>query len=90
MVNRVSLTGDEASPAFIVTFTNTALDDCSYGRVYFFKNDLGQDKFMLVYTLALKAVSSSALDMGVVIDKAINGVGGQCRATVMAADIRHI
>ena len=84
-VNRVSLTSGDSS--FLVTMKNGVLDDCQHEYVYFYADKLGAEKTRSAYTLAVTSVTTG-LEMGVVIDKSINGPGGRCEATGMVADLR--
>ena len=68
------------SGGFIVTMSNTALDGCQHGYVYFYDSVSGEKKIDRVYSMAL-AAQASGKTFGVVIDKSINGVGGRCDAT---------
>jgi hypothetical protein len=85
VVNRVSLLG--ADGTFLVTLDNGALSDCSYGYVRFSVGELGQDRVKMAYTLAITSLTTGR-PMGVVIDKDLNGVDGDCYASGMTADLR--
>lgn len=85
-VSRVALI-DGNDSSFIVSFKNGALDDCQYKYAYFYGGMIGQERLKSAYALAITSLTTG-LDMGVVIDKAVNGAGGQCNATGMAADLR--
>ncbi|MDC5850977.1 hypothetical protein OPW32_17415 [Vibrio europaeus] len=84
-VSRVALTGADGS--FVVTFSNTALDDCKHKYAYFDGQDIGEGMLKNAYTLALTSLTTG-LNMGIVIDKSVNGSGGQCKAFGMTADLR--
>ncbi|MCU7829570.1 MAG: hypothetical protein KZQ85_10935 [Candidatus Thiodiazotropha sp. (ex Myrtea sp. 'scaly one' KF741663)] len=82
-VARIALLQNDGS--FIVTFKNSALDDCEYKYAHFFVNSLGADQVKNAYAMALTSLTTG-VDMGIVIDK--NGIGEQCDATGMTADLR--
>lgn len=82
-VSRVALVGD----GIVVTLKTTALADCQYSYAYFHNPYLDPIVIKNAYAIALTSLTTG-LEMGIVIDKAINGPGGQCNAIGMAADLR--
>ena len=56
-------------------------------RVVLIGSELGDDRLKHTYTMAFTSLTTK-VTMGAVINKDINGVGGQCRATGMTADLR--
>lgn len=84
-VSRVALLGADGS--FIVTFKNSALDDCQYKYANFNGSSLGEQRLKHAYSMALTSLTTG-VNMGVVIDKAKNGPGGACNAYGMTADLR--
>lgn len=60
--------------------------DCAHRYVYFDLSKLGELRLKHSYTIAMTAFATGKT-MGTVIDKSINGSGGKCYATGMAADI---
>ncbi len=86
-VARLALVGNPEG-SFLVTFKNSALDNCSYGYAYFRTDQLSEVQIKNAYVLALTSLTAG-LEMGIVIDKSINGPGGQCEAVgMMAADLK--
>ncbi len=83
-VSRVALIN---GGSFIVTFDESTLDDCRNRYAYFRPSQLSDETLKHAYTLALTSITTK-MQMGVVIDKAVNGVGGLCYAIGMAADLR--
>lgn len=84
-VARVALNGSDGS--FIITMKSGALDDCMHKYAYFKVSVLGAERVSKAYTIALMSLSTG-MEMGVVIDKAVNGPGGYCDAVGMTADLR--
>lgn len=74
------------SDGFVLMMNSAALDDCQYEYVYYKLSTLGDKKVDRAYSMAL-AAQASGRTLGVVIDKAINGPGGQC-ASSGAMDIK--
>lgn len=62
---------------FVLTFDTTSLDDCQYKYVYYKISTLGDGQVNRAYSMALAAQASDRT-LGVIVDKAINGVGGLC------------
>lgn len=62
---------------FIVTFDGPALDDCQYKYAYYQVGTLGDKKVDRALSVALMPRASGET-LGVVVDKAVNGPGGQC------------
>lgn len=67
------------SDGFIVTVNGAALDDCLHQYAYFRVSDLGDKVVDRALALAL-AAQASGRTFRTVIDKAINGPGGECRS----------
>ena len=67
------------SGGFIVDYVGTTLDDCLHKRIYFKQATLGQETLDRAYAMALSA-QASGRTLSVVVDKAINGPGGECAA----------
>ena len=65
---------------FILTLDSGVLSDCQYAYVVFKESLLGTAAIRNAYALALTA-KAAGLQFGTVIDKAINGAGGECDAT---------
>lgn len=63
---------------FIIMFDNELMADCKWEYVYFRESVLGRDLVRNAYSIAVTALASGR-QMGVVVDKAINGPGGECR-----------
>jgi hypothetical protein len=84
-VKRVALLGSDGS--FVVTVENDVLSDCNYQYAYFDVAKLGIERVNKAYTMALTSLSTG-YNMGIVIDKDINGPGGDCYAKGMTADLR--
>jgi hypothetical protein len=84
-VKRIALIGSDGS--FIVTLKNTALDNCKHKYAYFNAGSLGEGRLKHAYSMALTSLTAG-VDMGIVIDKAVNGPDGQCNAYGMTADLR--
>ena len=82
-INRVYLHTD----GFIVTFESAALDDCAHKYAYFKDSVIGEKTVSRAYSMAL-AAKAAGQEFGVVIDKAINGPGGDCDVIGGQADIR--
>ena len=72
-VNRIYL----YSSGFVVTMNSGALDDCKYKYVYFKVSEIGDTQVDRAYAMVLSA-QASGRTLGVVIDKSINGAGGDC------------
>lgn len=85
VVNRVALAGADGS--FLVTFSNAALSDCAWGYAYFNVGALGAERVKLSYAMAVTSLTTGR-PMGIVIDKDVNGPGGNCHATGVTADLR--
>jgi len=64
---------------FILEFDTTSLDDCLHTYVYFRTPALTDANVDRALSVALAAQATNKT-VGVVIDKAINGPGGQCNA----------
>ncbi|MEM7763889.1 MAG: hypothetical protein AAF290_07380 [Pseudomonadota bacterium] len=62
---------------FIIRLNGTALDDCMHQYLYFRDSDLGETTVSRAYSMILFAEQTDR-EVGVVIDKAINGPGGTC------------
>lgn len=62
---------------FILTLDSGVLSDCQYNYVYFREVVLGTATVKNAYALAMMA-KASGMQFGTVIDKAVNGPGGQC------------
>jgi len=62
---------------FVVKMTTTALSDCQWEYVYFRELTLPEKTVDRAYSMALSA-QASGKQLGVVIDKTINGPGGMC------------
>lgn len=62
---------------FILTFDSGPLSDCQYSYVYFKESILGTAAIKNAYALALTA-KAAGMQFGTVIDKTINGAGGEC------------
>ncbi|MEM7363455.1 MAG: hypothetical protein AAF525_05490 [Pseudomonadota bacterium] len=86
VVSRIALLGADGS--FVVRFESSALDNCDGDYAYFNVSTLGTERVEKAYSLAMVSLTTG-LEMGVVIDKSINGTGGQCDAVGMTADIRR-
>lgn len=57
---------------FIITVSSSALDDCKHKYAYFMRNELTQEHFDALYSMALTAfISDQTVRM--VIDKDLNG-----------------
>ena len=78
VAKRVSLQSGDGS--FYVEYSNSELDDCAYGRVYFRVSELGMDQVNKAYAIAVMSLTTQRT-MGAVIDKDVNGPGGVCNAT---------
>ncbi len=65
---------------FVLRMSTTALDDCLHKYVYFREVTLPEKTVDRAYSMALSA-QASGKQLGVVIDKAINGPGGMCEST---------
>ncbi len=74
VITRIAIT---ANNDFILTLDSGVLSDCQYSYVYFLESVLGTSGVKNAYALALTA-KASGMQFGTVIDKAINGPGGQC------------
>jgi hypothetical protein len=70
---------------FILTLDSGVLSDCQYSYVYFLESVLGTSAVKNAYALALTA-KASGMQFGTVIDKAINGPGGQCNQALNMFD----
>ena len=68
---------------FIVTLDSGVLDDCLHKYVYFQDSVIGEKTVSRAYSMALSAIAADQ-EFGVVIDKAINGSGGQCNSNGQA------
>ena len=66
-----------ADAAFVMTFDSTALDDCHGQYVYIRAPNFTERGVDRALSIALSA-QASGRTVGVVIDKTINGPGGQC------------
>jgi len=84
-VYRIAFISGDGS--FLASFKNGVLDDCKNKNVSFKSNDVGPERLKGVYTMAITSLTTG-VNMGVVINKSINGPGGECRATGMTAEIR--
>ena len=84
-VDRVSPFGSDGS--FLVTLENGVLNDCMHNYAYFYVGQLGLERVKNAYAIALTSITTGK-EMGIVIDKTINGSGGNCHATGMTADLR--
>lgn len=62
---------------FVLTMESAALNDCKHSYVYFKDSQLGEATVNRAYSMALSGQATGKL-IGVVIDKAINGVDGYC------------
>ncbi|MEM7363453.1 MAG: hypothetical protein AAF525_05480 [Pseudomonadota bacterium] len=84
-VKRISLSS-VGDGSFVVTVHGTALSDCQYGYAYFDVTDIGAVQVERAYSLAMISLTTG-LEMGFVIDKAVNGAGGDCFAKT--ADLKE-
>ena len=82
-VSRIALVNN----GFVLTFKNNALSDCKYKYAYFTNNSLSDVQLKNAYTIALTSITTG-LEMGIVINKSLNGNNGICNATGMVADLR--
>ena len=83
VVTNISLLGNDS---FVVTLDTSALDDCKCKYAYFNAGQIGVDTAKQAYTMALTSLTTGKT-MGIVIDKSINGTGGECDATGMVASL---
>lgn len=84
VVTSVSLIVDDS---FVITFNTTTLSDCKYSYAYFKAGQIGVDIAKQAYTMAMTSLVTGRI-MGVVIDKNINGSGGECDTTGMVASLQ--
>jgi hypothetical protein len=70
---------------FILTLDSGVLSACQYSYGYFLESVLGTSAVKNAYALALTA-KASGMQFGTVIDKAINGPGGQCNQALNMFD----
>lgn len=73
-VQRIHLYSDAG---FVMKFDSTALDDCQWQYVYIRTPNYSERGVDRALSIAL-AAQASGRTVGVVIDKTINGPGGQC------------
>jgi hypothetical protein len=62
---------------FLLTFDNGVLSDCQNNYVFFRESILGTAMVKNAYALAMTA-KATGMQFGAVIDKAIDGPGGEC------------
>lgn len=83
-VERLALYKEDGS--FVVSFKNSVLNDCKHKFAYFDGSKLGEGQLKAAYTMAITSITDG-VQMGVVIDKNVNGPDGLCYAVGMAADL---
>ena len=64
---------------FNIDFVGSSIDDCLHERIYVKQSTLGAELVDRAYAMALSA-QASGRTLSVVVDKAINGPGGECEA----------